>query len=69
MNQIWNEMSIIDYQWKVDVSMLNTVKNVLADVSNISNCSDAGLMLKMAVNIFFYGIQHTHINLAFHCIC
>ena len=41
------------YQWKVDVDILNSVQNVLADVLSSSNCSGKQLMLEMSANTFY----------------
>ena len=42
------------YQRKIDVDMLNAVKSMLADVSNVSPlCSDEGLTLETSANTLF----------------
>ena len=61
------------YQLKVNVGMLNTVKNDFADVlsvgplserrANARSHSDEGPMLETSAKSFFYSVQHTHINL------
>ena len=39
------------YQRKVDVDILNAVRNVLADVSSVSHCSDEGVTLETLTHI------------------
>ena len=41
------------YQLKVDVDMLNAVKSVLADVSNVSPSSEQRLTLETSANTLF----------------
>ena len=58
------------YQRKVDVEMLNAVKTVLADVSNISPSSEqkGRVNARNVSQHTLYGVQHIHINLALiHC--
>ena len=47
------------YQRKVDVDILNAVRNVLADVSSVSHCSDEGVTLETLLNASFttFGIS------------